>query len=40
MGHVSSKEAEFQLKGLILDRVTPLNDELGRGSYGVVFTVK
>ena len=40
MGHVSSKEAEIQLKGLILDRVTPLNDELGRGAYGVVFTVK
>ena len=40
MGHAPSKETQIQLKGLILDGVVPLNDELGRGAYGVVFTVR
>ena len=40
MGHAPSKETQIQLTGLILDGVVPLNDELGRGAYGVVFTVR
>ena len=40
MGHAPSKETQIQLKGLILNGVVPLNDELGRGAYGVVFTVR
>ena len=40
MGHAPSKETLSQFKGLILDGVVPVNDELGRGAYGVVFTVR
>ena len=38
MGHASSKELS-QSKSLILE-VVPLNDELGRDAYGLVFTVR
>ena len=40
MGHAPSKEVLNQFKSLILDGVVPVNDELGRGTYGVVFTVR
>ena len=39
MGHASSKELS-QSKSLILEGVVPLNDELGRDAYGLVFTVR
>lgn len=40
MGHAPSKETLNQLRGLLLEGVLPVNDELGRGAYGVVFTVR
>lgn len=40
MGHAVSKETISQFKGLTLDGVVPVNDELGRGAYGEVFTVR
>ena len=39
--HNPSKEtARSQLNDLILDGVAPVNDDLGRGTYGEVFTVR
>jgi len=40
MGHAPSKETLSQFKGLILDGVVPVDNELGRGAYGIVFTVR
>ena len=36
---MASKYLSDQLKDLILENVIPLNEELGRGAYGKVFTV-
>lgn len=34
------EESLSKFKGIILDGVVPVNDELGRGSSGEVFTVR
>ena len=38
--HAPSKDTGSQLNDPILDGVTPVNDDLGRGTYGEVFTVR
>ena len=40
MGQAVAKETFSELKDVTLKGVVPLNKELGRGSYGIVFTVK
>ena len=39
-GQAATTETIDKLKDVTLKRVVPLNEKLGRGSYGIVFTVK
>ena len=40
MGQAVARETISELNDVTLEEVEPLNEELGRGSYGLVFTVK
>jgi len=40
MGQAAARETIEELKNVTLKGVVPLNKELGRGAYGIVFTVK
>ena len=40
MGQAATREIIEELKDVTLNKVVPLNKELGRGAYGSVFTVK
>ena len=40
MGQTAARETIDELKDVMLENVVTLKKELGRGTYGTVFTVK